>query len=48
MNLYDREDLTAVRAEMLAELLQWSIRTEDDLPGGNYVPKRAERNWYAG
>lgn len=46
-NLYDRPEMSGVRAEMLAELLRWTIRTEDDLPGGAYVPKRAERNWYA-
>jgi hypothetical protein len=27
--------------------LKWTIRTEDDLPHGSYVQKRAERNWYA-
>ena len=33
---------------MVEELLKWTLRTEDDLPvPGAYVPKRAERNWYA-
>jgi arylsulfatase A-like enzyme len=32
---------------LTTELLQWTIRTEDDLPGGTYVRKRPPRNWYA-
>ncbi len=30
-----------VRRELVEELLLWTIRTEDDLPGGAYTPKRA-------
>jgi arylsulfatase A-like enzyme len=48
--LVDRWDdpaLRDVRREMAEELLRWTIRTEDDLPGGRYTPKRAPRNWYA-
>ena len=36
-----------VRLSLAEELLRWTIRTEDDLPGGRYLPKRAARNWYA-
>lgn len=36
-----------VRTELLTELLAWTIRTEDDLPGAAYTPKRPARNWYA-
>ncbi len=36
-----------VRLELVEELLTWTIRTEDDLPGGRYIPKRADRNWHA-
>ena len=36
-----------IRLMLVEELLRWTIRTEDDLPGGRYVAKRAERNWYA-
>lgn len=41
--LHDRFDDPAcrdVRREMVEELLIWTIRTEDDLPGGSYQPKR--------
>ncbi len=46
-NLFEDPSLREVRLEMVEELLTWTIRTEDDLPGGAYIPKRAERNWYA-
>jgi len=46
-NLADDPSLRDVRGRMVEELLKWTIRTEDDLPGGRYIPKRAERNWYA-
>jgi arylsulfatase A-like enzyme len=36
-----------VRQALTDELLKWTIRTEDDLPGAAYHPKRAARNWYA-
>ena len=32
---------------LTTELLRWTIRTEDDLPGGRYVRKLPARNWYA-
>jgi len=32
---------------LLAELLQWTIRTQDNLPTARYKAKWAERNWYA-
>jgi arylsulfatase A-like enzyme len=44
-NLFDDPDHRQVRLEMVEELLRWTIRTEDDLPGANYTPKRVERNW---
>jgi arylsulfatase A-like enzyme len=46
-NLYDDPAHKETRSELLEELLRWTIRTEDDLPGGRYLPKRAERNWHA-
>ena len=30
---------------MTTELLRWTIRTEDDLPGGRYIRKHAPHNW---
>ena len=46
-DLWDDPSLREVRLDLVEELLKWTIRTEDDLPQGKYVPKRAERNWYA-
>ena len=47
IDLFDDPAYRDVRLEMVEELLAWTIRTEDDLPGGKYTPKRADRNWYA-
>jgi arylsulfatase A-like enzyme len=46
-NLFADKDLLEVRVDLLQELLSWTIRTEDDLPRASYIPKLAERNWYA-
>jgi len=46
-DLIDDPSCREVRLALVEELLRWTIRTEDDLPGGRYLPKRAERNWYA-
>jgi len=46
-NLFDDPMHVDVRQRLTEELLRWTIRAEDDLPLANYVPKRAERNWYA-
>ena len=47
VNRFDAPALAPIRLEMVEELLAWTIRTEDDLPGARYLPKRADRNWYA-
>ena len=31
----------------MADLLRWTIRTQDDLPVAAYRPKWAPRNWYS-
>ncbi|CAA9236922.1 MAG: Choline-sulfatase [uncultured Chloroflexi bacterium] len=46
-NLFEDPAHRDVRQQLVEELLRWSIRTDDDLPLANYVPKRAERGWYA-
>lgn len=43
---YDDPACRDVRLALVEELLRWTIRTEDDLPGAGYVPKRAPRNWH--
>jgi arylsulfatase A-like enzyme len=47
VNLYGIPDHASQQLELTTELLQWTIRTEDDLPGGRYVRKRPDRNWFA-
>jgi arylsulfatase A-like enzyme len=46
-NVYGEPGMAGVRVQLLEELLRWTIRAEDDLPVGQYVPKRAARGWYA-
>lgn len=46
-NRYNDPALAAVQCELMAELLTWTIRSQDDLPDGNYTPRRVLRNWYA-
>ncbi len=46
-NLYHDPQLSEVKTRLLEELLKWTIRTEDDLPHGSYIQKKAERNWYS-
>ena len=46
-DLYGEPALLEVKTRLLEELLKWTIRTEDGLPRGSYIPKKAERNWYA-
>ena len=45
-NVYGDPDYGEIKMELLEELLCWTIRTEDDLPRGKYVPKEAPNNWH--
>jgi arylsulfatase A-like enzyme len=44
-NLFGHPDHATRQLELTTELLQWTIRTEDDLPGGCYTRKRPRNNW---
>ena len=46
-NRIDDREALAHRNELMAELLAWTIRTEDDLPLAKYPTKWPKRNWYA-
>jgi arylsulfatase A-like enzyme len=47
INRFDDPAYSRVRMRVVEELLTWTIRTEDDLPSAQYIPKRAEHNWHA-
>jgi hypothetical protein len=44
-NLFGHPDHSTRQLQLTTELLQWTIRTEDDLPGGRYTRKRPHNNW---
>jgi arylsulfatase A-like enzyme len=46
-NLYGDKQAAPVRERLMAELLRWTIRTQDDLPVAAYKPKWPTRNWEA-
>ncbi len=48
-NLYDDSDCAAIRQELLAELLAWTLRVQDPLPlpRRRYVMKTDPRNYWA-
>jgi len=46
VNRFGDPGLSAVQLELTTELLLWTIRTEDDLPGGSYLRKHAAHNWH--
>ena len=46
-NRFDDPVVSQVRMQMVEELLTWTIRTEDDLPHAQYIPKRVAHNWHA-
>ena len=45
-DLFDDPACRSVRAQLVEELLRWTIRTEDPLPSAAYLPKRPPHNWY--
>ena len=46
-NRFRDPSAAATRNELMAELLAWTVRTEDDLPIAAYATKWPKRNWYA-
>ena len=46
-NLYGDPGHAPQQMRLLEELLQWTIRTQDNLPTARYPAKWPERNWYA-
>ncbi|HEV2066369.1 MAG TPA: sulfatase-like hydrolase/transferase [Thermomicrobiales bacterium] len=45
-NRFSEPGLSVVQLGLTTELLCWTIRTEDDLPGGSYNRKHAAHNWH--
>jgi arylsulfatase A-like enzyme len=45
-NLYNDAASAEVRHRLTAELLRWTIRTQDDLPVAAYTPKWPPHGWY--
>ena len=45
-NLYNDPSASSTRTRLLADLLRWTIRTQDDLPIAGYTPKWAPHGWY--
>ena len=46
-DLYGHAEAAEVQPLLMADLLRWTIRTQDDLPVAAYKPKWAAHNWYA-
>ena len=46
-DLSARPEYVEIKATLLQELVRWTIRAEDDLPQGAYVPKTAPHNWWS-
>ncbi|MBN9660196.1 MAG: sulfatase-like hydrolase/transferase [Acidobacteria bacterium] len=45
-NLWAAQEAAEIKPRLLAELLRWTMRTQDDLPKADYTPKRAAHGWY--
>ena len=46
-NVYGQPETALTGSRLTAELLRWTIRTQDDLPISAYPVKWPARNWYA-
>lgn len=46
-NLFGTPRAAAAQQQLMTKLLEWTIRTQDDLPTAAYTAKRPDRNWYA-
>jgi arylsulfatase A-like enzyme len=46
-NRYNDPAAAPDRMRLMAELLAWNIRTQDNLPTAAYQAKWARHNWYA-
>ncbi|MCL4401782.1 MAG: sulfatase-like hydrolase/transferase [Acidobacteria bacterium] len=46
-NLFGQPHAAATQNQLTADLLRWTIRTQDDLPLAAYKTKWPVRNWYA-
>jgi hypothetical protein len=45
-NLFGRREVAGEQQRLMAELLRWIIRTQDDLPNAAYQAKRPAHNWH--
>lgn len=45
-NLWSDPRVADVRADLVERVLRWTLRAADDLPKGDYEPKRPAHNWY--
>lgn len=46
-DLYGKAEAAPAQQQLMADLLRWTIRTQDDLPVAAYQPKWPQHNWYA-
>jgi hypothetical protein len=46
-NLYGKAASARIQPQLMADLLRWTIRTQDDLPVAAYRPKWPAHNWYS-
>ena len=46
-NLFGTSGVAETQHRLVAELLQWTIRTQDDLPQAAYQAKWPKHNWYS-